>query len=176
MFSAAPYGCLNYDTYAMFAAHLRASVRVDSRDPMVDSVLIVGHTAPVSGSARESALPREWRCCAWSRGERAGELAAGADAELAEDLPEVVGDGGGADEQLRGDLRVGGPLARQAGDQCLLRGQEVGRPGGAFERLRAGRAQLGPRPFGERLHAEAGEQRVGAAQLVPGISDVPLAV
>jgi hypothetical protein len=32
------------------------------------------------------------------RGERAGELAAGADAELGEDLPEVVGDGCGADE------------------------------------------------------------------------------
>jgi hypothetical protein len=36
-----------------------------------------------------------------------GELAAGADAELGEHLAQVVGDGGRADEQLRGDLRVG---------------------------------------------------------------------
>jgi hypothetical protein len=40
---------------------------------------------------------------------------------------------------------------------------------------RAGRAQLGARPFGERLHADAGEQRVGAAQLFPGLQDTPLA-
>ena len=68
-----------------------------------------------------------------------------------------------------------GPLAGQAGDQRLLRGQDAGCPGGAFERLRAGRAQLGTRPFGERLHADAGEQLVGAAQLLPGIPDAPLA-
>jgi hypothetical protein len=115
--------------------------------------------------------PRCVRLC----GKRAGELVAGADAELGENLPEVVGDGGGADEQLRGDLRVGGPLAGQPGDQRLLRGQDVGCPGGAFERLRAGRAQLGPRPFGERLHTDGGEQRVGAAQLFPGVPDAPLA-
>ena len=108
-------------------------------------------------------------------GERAGELAAGADAELGEDLPEMVGDGGRADEQLRTDLRVGGTLAGQAGDQRLLRGQDFGYPGGALERLDAGRAQLGPRPFGERLHADASEQRVRAAQLYPGIPDAPLA-
>jgi hypothetical protein len=79
------------------------------------------------------------------------------------------------DEQLRGDLRVGAARAGQAGDQRLLRGQHVGCPGGAFERLRAGRAQLDPRPFGERLHAEAAEHFVGAAQLVPGVTDTPLA-
>ena len=97
-------------------------------------------------------------------GERAGELAARADAELAENLPQVVGDGGRADEQLLSDLRVGGASAGQAGDQRLLRGQDVGSPGGAFERLRTGGAQLDPGPFGERLHAEAAEQLVGAAQ------------
>ena len=37
-------------------------------------------------------------------GKCGSELAAGADAELGEDFPQVVGDGGGADEQLRGDL------------------------------------------------------------------------
>jgi hypothetical protein len=56
-----------------------------------------------------------------------------------------------------------------------LRGQDVGCPGGTFEHLCAGRAKLAPRPFGERLHADAGEQRVGAAQLFSGIPDAPLA-
>src|SRR5215831_17255960 len=40
------------------------------------------------------------------RGKCASNLVARADAELDEDLPQVVGDGGGADEQLSGDLRV----------------------------------------------------------------------
>src|SRR5580704_6385114 len=108
-------------------------------------------------------------------GERAGELAAGADAELGEDLPEVVGDGGGADEQLRGDLRVGGPLAGQAGDQCLLRGQDVGCPGGAFERLRAGGPQLDVRPFGKRRGAGRVEDLVGGAQVLTRVEAAPLA-
>jgi hypothetical protein len=50
-------------------------------------------------------------------GKRGSKLAAGADAEFGEDFPQVVGDGGGAEEQLRGDLRVGGAVAGQAGDQ-----------------------------------------------------------
>jgi hypothetical protein len=83
--------------HAMFAARRCASAKVDSRDPMVDSVLIAGHVgtaAAARGSARESAL----RCCALPWEKRGSKLAAGADAELGEDLPQVVGDGGGADE------------------------------------------------------------------------------
>ena len=41
-----------------------------------------------------------------SAGEETCELAARGDAELGENLPQVVGDGGAADEQLRGDLGV----------------------------------------------------------------------
>src|SRR5580693_813510 len=175
MFSAAPYGRLNYDTHAMFAGHLRASARVDSRDPMVDSVLIVGHTAPVSGSARESALRREWRCCAWSRGKRAGQLAARADAELGEDLAQMVGDGGGADEQLRGDLRVGGAVPGQPGDQRFLRGQGIWRLDGAFADLATAGPQLDARPFGKRRGADRIKDLMGAGELIAGVTPAPLA-
>ena len=56
MTGAATYGRLRYDIHAMLAAHRRASARVDSRDPVVDSVLTVGHAgtaAAVRGSAWE---------------------------------------------------------------------------------------------------------------------------
>jgi len=43
---------------------------------------------------------------AWLRGKRAGQLPARADVELGEYLSEVVGDSGGSDEELRGDLRI----------------------------------------------------------------------
>jgi hypothetical protein len=49
----------------------------------------------------------------------------------------VVGDGGWADEQLSGDLRVGGAFAGQAGDERLLRGQGVARRDGALAGLAA---------------------------------------
>src|SRR5580704_18983139 len=102
---------------------------------MVDSVLTARHAgtaAAVRGSARESAPRRDRRCCAWPGGKRRSELAAGADAELGEDLPQVVGDGGAADEQLRGDLRLGGAVAGQAGDQRFLRGQGIWRLDGVL--------------------------------------------
>jgi hypothetical protein len=83
-------------------------------------------------------------------GERGGELAAGADAERGEDFPQVVGDGGGADEQLRGDLGVGGTLAGQPGDVCFPCGQGRARLRGAFGGALARRAQLGPGSLGER--------------------------
>ncbi len=65
------------------------------------------------------------------------------------------------------------PLARRAiSASCAVRMSGV-----SAVRLsaRAGRAQFDPRPLGERCHAEAGEQLVGAAQLVPGVTDTPLA-
>src|SRR5215469_3212929 len=58
-------------------------------------------------------------------GEEACELVARGDTELDEQFPQVIGDGRAADEQLCGDLRVGGAPARQAGDQRFLRGQRV---------------------------------------------------
>src|SRR4029077_667331 len=127
---AMPPGRLRYDIHARFSAGRWASASADSRGPVVDSVLIAGHAgtgAAVRGSARESALRRDQRCCALPGGERGSELAAGADAELGEDLAQVVGDGSGADEQLRGDLRVGRTFAGQAGDQRFLRSQGIWR-------------------------------------------------
>ena len=56
MTGSATYGRLRYDIHATLAAHRCASARVDSRDPVVDSVLIAGHAgtaAAVRGSAWE---------------------------------------------------------------------------------------------------------------------------
>ena len=54
-------------------------------------------------------------------GHGAGELGAGGHAGLPEHLPQVVVDGGRAQEQLRGDVPVALPLADQPGDLRLLR-------------------------------------------------------
>jgi hypothetical protein len=86
----------------------------------------------------------------WLRGERAGELAAGADAERGEHLPQVVGHGGRADEQLCGDLGVRGTLAGQPGDVRFACGQDISGLRGAFGSALARRAQLDPGPLGKR--------------------------
>src|SRR5580700_10473587 len=162
----------------MVAAHRCASSRVDSRDPMVDSVLIpgdAGSAAAVRGSAWESALRRDRRYCALPGGKRGSELAAGADAELGEDLPQVVGDGGSADEQLRGDLRVRGAVAGQAGDQRFLRGQGIGRLDGVLPGVPAGRPQLDAGAVGKRRGADGVEDLIRAAELIASVALAPLA-
>jgi hypothetical protein len=56
MSSATTYGCPGHNIHAMFAARRCASARIDSRDPVVDSVLIAGHAgtaAAMRGSAWE---------------------------------------------------------------------------------------------------------------------------
>ena len=178
MSGATTYGCLRYDIHAMFAARRRASVKVDSRGSMVDSVLIVGHAgtaAAVRGSARGSALRCDGRCCALPGGKRGSKLAAGADAELGEDLPQVVGDGGGADEQLRGDLAGWRRRRRPAGRSALLARSGSRASRGAFAGAPAGRPQLGPGPFGERSGAGRVEDLVRGAELVAGVTPAPLA-
>src|SRR5258708_11315964 len=67
---------------------------------------------------------------AWADGARVAgqdvvELAAGGDADLGEDLAQVVLDRARADEQPGADLRVGQPLPRQPRDLGLLSGQRV---------------------------------------------------
>jgi hypothetical protein len=69
----------------------------------------------------------------------------------------VVVDGAGADEQLRGDFLVGGTTCRKPGDLCFLGGKVVARVRGAFAGVLAGRFELDPGAFGERLHAEVRE-------------------
>ena len=102
-------------------------------------------------------------------GKRGSKLAAGADAEFGEDFPQVVGDGGGADDQLRGDLGVGGAVAGQAGDQRFLRGQGIWRLDGAFAGLPAAGPQLDARPFGERRGADRVEDLIRGAELIAGV-------
>ena len=76
---AMPHGRLSYDSHARFGARRCASARAGSRDPIMDSVLIAGHAgtaAAVRGSARESALRRGRRCCAFPGGKRGSKLVA----------------------------------------------------------------------------------------------------
>jgi hypothetical protein len=83
------------------------------------------------------------------------EVLARADAELAEHLVQVVLDGALAGDQPSGDVRIGAPFAREAGDVGLLRREVAASPCGA-------RAE-DPR----RNHADAGElgMEVGTLQL-----------
>ena len=56
MTGATTSGYFRYDIHAMVAARWCASARIDSRDPVVDSVLIAGHAgtaAAMRGSAWE---------------------------------------------------------------------------------------------------------------------------
>ena len=95
------------------------------------------------------------------------ELAARGDAELSEDLAQVVLDRAGADEQPGADLRVGQPLAGQPGDLGLLAGQLlIASGGGALAGGLASGPQLAPGPVGERVHPHGLEHVVGGAQLL----------
>src|SRR5215472_17738299 len=114
-------------------------------------------------------------------GEDAGQVAAGADLELGEDLVQVVLDRLAADEQLGGDLLVGRPVARQGGDLGLLRGELVSRGDGAFAGGLAGGRELTRSPLGKSLRAHRGENLVGGAKLharveAPALTPQPFAV
>ena len=92
---------------------------------------------------RGAELPGEsarWRgrwCSALSWGKHGSKLAARGEAELGEHLSQVVGDGSAADEQLRGDLGVGGAVAGEAGDHRFLRGKGIPCLDGVFVRVAA---------------------------------------
>ena len=66
--------------------------------------------------------------------ERTGKAGAPGHVELPVDLAQVVVNGGRAEEQLGGDIPVGGPGGGQPGDLSLLRGEAravlAGAPGG----------------------------------------------
>src|SRR5215471_19341978 len=83
-----------------------------------------------------------------------GRLGAGGDAELGEDLVQVVFDGPRADKQLSGDLPVGRPVGGQPGDLQFLGGELGERRRVAAADGRAGGAQLGPSTAGPRSRAE----------------------
>src|SRR5215475_7820543 len=102
--------------------------------------------------------------------ERPGELCPAGDAELVEDLVQVVLDGAGADEQLAGDLPVGQALGGQPGDLRLLRREHLRGPEAARAGPLAGGAQLGSGPARESRHAHLVEHLEGPAELVAGIA------
>src|SRR5918996_3664475 len=99
---------------------------------MVRSDLVSGHTRTAAAHAglHRYTATRSGRRRRALGGKHGGKLAARADVELGEDLAQVVGDGGAADEQLLSDFRVGGALRSEAGDQRFLSGQAVARLGG----------------------------------------------
>src|SRR5215475_9614580 len=117
-------------------------------------------------------VPR--RGCLLVGANRPGQLAAIGDAELAEDLAQVVFDGAGADEQPGGDLPVGQVPGDQPGDLLLLRGEHLRGSGAARAGPFPGGAQLAAGAGGERRHAHRVEHREGGAQLVPGIAAAAL--
>jgi len=81
----------------------------------------------------------------------------------------------GLRKQLRGDLAVGGALAGHAGDQCFLRSQGLaGSHSAGADGVPAGRAQLDLRPSSESRGADRVEGLVRAAQLIAGVTDVPV--
>ena len=87
----------------------------------------------------------------------------------------MVRDSGAADEQPRGDLRVGGAFAGQARDQRFLRGKGIWPLDGGLPGLPAGGPQFGARPFGKRRGANRVEDLVRAAELIAGVAPAPLA-
>src|SRR5271157_1554284 len=81
-------------------------------------------------------------------GHRARELGAGGHAGLPEHLPQVIVDGGRAEEQLRGDVPVALALADQPGDLRLLRRELIFGPDDPLPGAFPGREELDAGPFG----------------------------
>jgi hypothetical protein len=87
------------------------------------------------------------------------------DAELAVDLPQVVLDGAGADEQVRGNLPVPLPLTGEAGDVGLLGSQHADRVDAALPGLFTGGPEPDPGAFGECIGTHVSEHVVSSAEL-----------
>src|SRR5271165_3238309 len=103
------------------------------------------------------------------------ELGAGCHASLPEHLPQVVVDGGRAEEQLRGDVPVAFSLADQAGDLRFLRGEVGFGPGGPLAGAFPGGQQLDAGPFGEGLSAHCLKHVMCDPQLLTRVAAAALA-
>src|SRR2546423_130992 len=103
------------------------------------------------------------------RTERAVELVARTDVELAVDLAEVVFDRARADEEPRADLGVGMAVPGEPRDLGLSRGEPIRRFDGAFAGGLAAGQQLARGALLEPLHAHRREHLVRGAQLLAGI-------
>src|SRR5580693_4683559 len=110
----------------------------------------------------------------------AGEFVAGGDAELAEGLAEVVGDGVGADVHAGGNLVVVQSLGDQAGDGLLGVGQAVPSgdgPDGRRAPVTAADAELAQPPPDARLVAVGADLAVSrerVLQVADGLIPVAL--
>jgi hypothetical protein len=96
-------------------------------------------------------------------------MAARGHVELAEHFAEVIIDGARADEQLRGDLRVGRAAGRQRRDLGFLRREVVAGLGATLAGGLAGGNQLEPGSFSEAGRAYVFEPRVRVPQVLPGL-------
>ena len=101
------------------------------------------------------------------------EFASRADAQLGENLAQVVLDSAWADEQLFANLVVGQAFLGKPGDLEFLRGQVVAGVDRTFASGFAGRHQLAAGPVGEPVGSHRGEHLLGYAQLGPCV-DAPV--
>src|SRR5947208_1959305 len=99
----------------------------------------------------------------------AGQVAARGHVELSEHFAEVVVDGAGADEQFRGDLRVGGSAGCQRRDLDLLGREVVAGPRAALAGGFPCCDQLQPRTLGEAGRTHVLEPRTGGPQVLAGL-------
>src|SRR4051812_34171081 len=101
--------------------------------------------------------------------QRFGELSSRAEAELGEDLAEVILHGARADEQPDADLGVRLTVGGEARDLRLLRSQRVTGLARQPTHAPSGGEELAPGTLGEGLRADAREQLVRGAELLPRI-------
>src|SRR3954451_16060241 len=101
--------------------------------------------------ARRRARVTPWSGDRRLPGQRVAQGPPRADAELGEDLLEVPFDRPRAEEELRADLGVRAPVAREPRDLLLLRRQLVARVVAALAHLLPRRQQLVPGALGEPL-------------------------
>src|SRR3954447_25247529 len=150
----------------------RFIVRIDCLSAVPSSSIMAPSATPAATSAR--AVPRRrstatrrctWRSSTLPLDQARGELRAGADVQLAVDLPERGLDGAHAEEQGCGGLLVGEPRRHPLGDAPLGVGQLPRRAHAA-----ADPATLRPGLLCPDRGAEAGELRQRVVQRATGLA------
>src|SRR5580700_5406922 len=118
----------------------------------------------LASTAGQSGLGR--RTGVSGAGQGTAELAARGDAQLGEDLAQVILDRARAQKQPEGDLRVRQPLGGQPRDLRLLRRQLYHGGDGGSAGSPAGGPQLAAGAGGIRFHADRVQHLDGGAQLL----------
>src|SRR5271156_4101024 len=163
--AAACFRCSAFRPVKMTSAPSSRARRAVSR-PMPELPPITTTVCPDSSGTRVMVPPYSARHLVAPQ--RLVELAAGADVELGEHLAQMPLHGAGPDEQLRADLGVGPPVARQPGDLPLLRGQLRARILVPLAHLLPGGQELAPGAFGEGLDTGRGQRVERDPQLAAG--------